>query len=141
MDGFSAEELFTKENGFAYNDFIILPGFIDFLPDDVNLESNLTRNIRIKNTLVSSPMDTVTESKMAVGLALMGGIGIIVFGISLRRKTRVSLFRIYRAEGREAEGPSHPDALGGSRTPPGSECSRRTPSGSRGPARRSESWP
>ncbi len=77
MDGFSAEEIFTKENGFAYNDFIILPGYIDFAPDDVILESSLTRNIRIKNPLVSSPMDTVTDSRMAIGLALLGGIGII----------------------------------------------------------------
>jgi IMP dehydrogenase len=77
MDGFSAEELFTKENGLTYNDFIILPGYIDFSPDDVSLESYLTRNIRIKSPLVSSPMDTVTESNMAIGLALLGGIGII----------------------------------------------------------------
>lgn len=77
MDGFSAEEVFTKENGFAYNDFIILPGYIDFAPDEVILESNLTRNIRIKNPLVSSPMDTVTDSRMAIGLSLLGGIGII----------------------------------------------------------------
>ena len=77
MDGFSAEELFTKDNGFAYNDFIILPGYIDFAPDDVSLETSISRNIRIKSPLVSSPMDTVTESKMAIGLALLGGIGII----------------------------------------------------------------
>jgi IMP dehydrogenase len=76
-DGFSAKEIFTKEAGLAYNDFIILPGYIDFNPEDVVLESNLTRNLRLKCPLVSSPMDTVTEHKMAIGLALQGGIGII----------------------------------------------------------------
>ncbi|MBN1534237.1 MAG: IMP dehydrogenase [Spirochaetes bacterium] len=76
-DGFSAKDIFTREKGFAYNDFIILPGYIDFNPEDVVLESNLTRNIRLKSPLVSSPMDTVTEHKMAIGLALQGGIGII----------------------------------------------------------------
>ncbi|MDR3237142.1 MAG: IMP dehydrogenase [Spirochaetia bacterium] len=76
-DGFSAEELFTQTTGWAYNDFIILPGFIDFVPDDVSLESRLTRNITIKVPMVSSPMDTVTEADMAIGLALLGGIGII----------------------------------------------------------------
>src|SRR4030042_1322276 len=86
MDGFSAEELFTKENGWAYNDFIILPGFIDFSPEDVILESNLTRNIKIKNPLVSSPMDTVTESKMAIGLALLGGIGIIHYNNTIEEQ-------------------------------------------------------
>ena len=76
-DGFSAEELFTQDTGRTYNDFIILPGYIDFAPDDVILESKLTRNITLKSPLVSSPMDTVTEHEMAIGLALMGGIGII----------------------------------------------------------------
>lgn len=76
-DGFSAEEIFTQSTGYAYNDFIILPGYIDFAPDDVILETNLTRNIKIKSPFISSPMDTVTEADMAIGLALWGGIGII----------------------------------------------------------------
>lgn len=86
MDGFSAEEIFTKENGFAYNDFIILPGYIDFAPEEVVLESSLTRNIRIKNPLVSSPMDTVTESKMAITLALQGGLGIIHYNNTIEEQ-------------------------------------------------------
>ncbi len=76
-DGFSAEELFSSDQGLTYNDLIILPGYVDFSPDDVDLESSLTRNIRIKRPIISSPMDTVTESQMAIGLALLGGIGII----------------------------------------------------------------
>jgi len=76
-DGFSAKELFTQTTGWAYNDFIILPGYIDFIPDDVSLESRLTKNITLKTPMVSSPMDTVTEADMAIGLALLGGIGII----------------------------------------------------------------
>ncbi|HSA13427.1 MAG TPA: IMP dehydrogenase [Spirochaetota bacterium] len=86
LDGFSAAELFERENGYAYNDFIILPGYIDFAPEDVNLESNLTRNIRIKSPMVSSPMDTVTESKMAIGLALMGGVGIIHYNNTVQEQ-------------------------------------------------------
>jgi IMP dehydrogenase len=76
-DGFSADDLFSSDQGLAYNDLIILPGFVDFAPDDVDLESSLTRNIRIKRPIVSSPMDTVTEHRMAIGLALLGGLGII----------------------------------------------------------------
>jgi IMP dehydrogenase len=76
-DGFSGEDLFSSDQGLAYNDLIILPGFVDFAPDDVDLESSLTRNLRIKRPIVSSPMDTVTEHRMAIGLALLGGIGII----------------------------------------------------------------
>ncbi len=76
-DGLTAEELFSSSQGLTYNDFIVLPGYIDFAPEDVDLESNLTRNIKLKRPLISSPMDTVTESKMAIGMALLGGIGII----------------------------------------------------------------
>ncbi len=86
MDGHSAEEIFTQKTGWAYNDFIILPGFIDFSPDDVQLESNLTRNIRLKSPLISSPMDTVTEADMAIGLALFGGIGIIHYNNSIQKQ-------------------------------------------------------
>ncbi|HPQ53506.1 MAG TPA: IMP dehydrogenase [Spirochaetota bacterium] len=85
-DGYSAEELFISSQGLAYNDFIILPGYIDFAPDDVSLEANLTRNITLKRPLVSSPMDTVTESSMAIALALMGGIGIIHYNNTIEEQ-------------------------------------------------------
>ncbi|KAL2102147.1 hypothetical protein ACEWY4_001315 [Coilia grayii] len=76
-DGLKAEELCSSGDGITYNDFLILPGFIDFSADDVDLTSALTRKITLKTPLISSPMDTVTESAMAIAMALMGGIGII----------------------------------------------------------------
>ncbi|KAK0173003.1 hypothetical protein PV328_006258 [Microctonus aethiopoides] len=76
-DGLSAAQLFGSGEGLTYNDFIILPGFIDFIAESVDLKSNLTRKISLKVPLVSSPMDTVTESDMAIAMALSGGIGII----------------------------------------------------------------
>ena len=85
-DGFSAQELFDTVHGIAYNDFIILPGFIDFNPEDVDLESRLSRNIILKRPIVSSPMDTVTESRMAITLALLGGIGIIHYNNSIEEQ-------------------------------------------------------
>jgi len=85
-DGFSAEDIFTTPTGYAYNDFIILPGFIDFAPDDVSLETNLTRNIKLKSPLVSSPMDTVTEAEMAIALALWGGIGIVHYNNTIEQQ-------------------------------------------------------
>ncbi len=87
-DGRSAEELFGLPQGLAYNDFIILPGYIDFSPDEVNLESRLTRNIRLKRPLVSSPMDTVTESGMAIAMALLGGIGIIHYNNTIEEQVK-----------------------------------------------------
>ena len=64
-DGSTLKELFRKNDGLTYNDFIILPGFINFSSDNVSLESKLTKSITIKTPFISSPMDTVTESTMA----------------------------------------------------------------------------
>lgn len=77
QDGMSAEELFGRGDGMTYNDFLILPGYIDFAAEEVDLSSNLTKNIQLKAPLVSSPMDTVTESAMAIAMAQCGGIGIL----------------------------------------------------------------
>ncbi|XP_059179454.1 inosine-5'-monophosphate dehydrogenase 1-like isoform X4 [Physella acuta] len=76
-DGMSGSQLFGSGDGLTYNDFLILPGFIDFAAKDVDLTSALTKNISLKAPLVSSPMDTVTESQMAIGMALCGGVGVI----------------------------------------------------------------
>ena len=76
-DGETAGVLFERGDGLTYNDFIVLPGHIDFAATEVELSTHITRRIALKNPICSSPMDTVTESRMAIGMALLGGIGII----------------------------------------------------------------
>ncbi|KAL3851961.1 hypothetical protein ACJMK2_015651 [Sinanodonta woodiana] len=76
-DGLTGAQLFANGEGMTYNDFLILPGFIDFTSDAVDLTSALTKKISLRSPLVSSPMDTVTESQMAIAMALCGGVGVI----------------------------------------------------------------
>ena len=86
IDGFSGEELFGGREGLTYRDFLVLPGFIDFNPSDVDLESRISRNITLKKPLISSPMDTVTESSMAIALGLQGGMGIIHYNNTIQEQ-------------------------------------------------------
>ena len=87
-NGLDAKTFFEGQGGITYNDFILLPGHIDFALDAINLETSLTRNIKIKRPLVSSPMDTVTESKMAICMALLGGIGIIHYNNTIDEQVK-----------------------------------------------------
>ena len=63
--------------GITFDDVLLEPGYSDVVPRDVDVRTQLTRNVRINIPIVSSPMDTVTESELAIALAQEGGIGII----------------------------------------------------------------
>jgi IMP dehydrogenase len=63
--------------GYTYDDVLLIPGPSRVEPAGVNVESSLTRNIKLNIPIVSSPMDTVSEADMAIALARLGGIGII----------------------------------------------------------------
>jgi IMP dehydrogenase len=63
--------------GLTYDDVLVVPAHSKVLPYQVNLQTNLTRNIRINVPIVSAAMDTVTEYELAIAMARMGGIGII----------------------------------------------------------------
>ena len=89
QDGISAQELFSGDTGISYRDYLVMPGYIDFHPSEILLETQLCRGISLKQPIVSSPMDTVTESKMSIALALLGGIGIIHYNNTLKEQVRL----------------------------------------------------
>lgn len=72
--------------GLTFDDVLLMPAKSDILPRDVDISTNLTRKIKINIPLLSSAMDTVTESELAISVAREGGIGIIHRAMSPQRQ-------------------------------------------------------
>jgi IMP dehydrogenase len=72
-----AEKLIKGLAVFTFDDLIILPGYSKVEPSQISLKTRFSTNIELNVPFVSSPMDTVTESDMAITLARYGGIGVI----------------------------------------------------------------
>jgi IMP dehydrogenase len=63
--------------GLTFDDLLLLPDYADFSRSEIDLSTRLTKKIKLTFPFVSSPMDTVTESRLAIEIGRMGGIGII----------------------------------------------------------------
>lgn len=74
--------------GLTFDDVLLLPGFSDFSRSEIDLSTQLTKRITLSLPFVSAPMDTVTESKIAIGLAKLGGIGIIHRNFSIEEQVK-----------------------------------------------------
>ncbi|MDO5645724.1 MAG: IMP dehydrogenase [Dermabacter sp.] len=69
--------------GLTYDDVLLLPGETDVIPSEVDTTSRLTREISLRVPLASAAMDTVTEARMAIAMARLGGIGILHRNLSI----------------------------------------------------------
>ena len=72
--------------GLTYDDVLLLPGETDVVPSEVDTTARLTRELSLKIPLVSSAMDTVTESRMAIAMARQGGIGVLHRNLSIEEQ-------------------------------------------------------
>ena len=74
--------------GITFDDVLLEPAYSEVLPGEVDVRTQLTRKIRLNVPVISSPMDTVTESDLAIALAQEGGMGMIHKNMSVQHQTR-----------------------------------------------------
>jgi|TARA_B110000263_G_scaffold186985_1_gene164626 IMP dehydrogenase len=65
------------DQALTFDDVLLLPGYSEVLPSEVDLSTQLTKSIKLNIPVISAAMDTVTESRMSIALAELGGLGII----------------------------------------------------------------
>lgn len=86
------------EEALTFDDVLLLPAYSNVLPKDVSLATKLTRKIDLSIPLVSAAMDTVTESRLAIAMALEGGLGIIHKNMTAERQaSRVQNVKRYES--------------------------------------------
>lgn len=77
------------EDGLTFDDVLLVPAYSEVLPRDVNISTQLTKNIRLNIPMVSAAMDTVTEANLAISLARQGGIGILHKNMSIEKQAEL----------------------------------------------------
>jgi IMP dehydrogenase len=76
------------EEALTFDDVLLLPAHSEVLPKSVSLETKISHSIGLKIPLISSAMDTVTESRLAIAMAQEGGLGVIHKSMSIERQAR-----------------------------------------------------
>ena len=80
----------------TFDDVLLVPQFSQIVPAEANVATQLTRSIRLNIPLLSAPMDTVTESAMAIALAKVGGLGVIHKNMSIDAQT-AEVYKVKRS--------------------------------------------
>ena len=80
---YNLKMLHIEEQALTFDDVLLVPKYSSVLPQETDLSTKLTKQVNLKIPIVSAAMDTVTESRMSIALAELGGIGIIHKNISI----------------------------------------------------------
>ena len=78
----------TIKESLTFDDVLLIPQYSNVLPSQTDISLNLTKNISLSVPFLSSAMDTVTESKMAIAIAKEGGIGIIHRNLTIKKQIK-----------------------------------------------------
>ena len=90
------ETKFQKE-GYTFDDVLLIPAESHVLPNDVDLQVQLAKNLLLKIPLMSASMDTVTDSTMAIAIARQGGLGVIHKNMSIEAQAE-EVHKVKRSE-------------------------------------------
>jgi len=93
----SLSNLNEIREGLTFDDVLLVPAHSKILPKDVQLKSKISRNIEVNTPIVSSAMDTVTESSMAISIAQQGGIGVVHKNMSIENQA-LQVRKVKRSE-------------------------------------------
>lgn len=80
----------------TFDDVLLLPRYSDALPSEVDVRTHLTKRIPLNIPILSSPMDTVTESELAIALSKVGGLGVIHKNMSVESQTE-EVYKVKRS--------------------------------------------
>ena len=86
-----------RAKALTFDDVLLVPGYSEVLPRDVDLSTRLTRLVRLQLPILSAPMDTVTESRLAIAMAQAGGVGVIHKNLTAKDQAR-EVSRVKRYE-------------------------------------------
>lgn len=74
------------QEGLTFDDVLVIPAYSEVLPSEVSTTTNLTKNIKLNIPVVSAAMDTVTEARLAIAMAQVGGLGFIHKNMSIEKQ-------------------------------------------------------